>query len=153
MVPERGFRLDGLESFGPSPLLTREELEYYTAEYSRSGVHGPLNWYRTREINWEDEYAHFFQPGDVEHPLTVEQEVLFVLAKRDGALNPELAKGMVEGGENAVLPRLRRREINAGHWVLWEKPEEVNELVKLWLEEVVFKNNGLTDRVGRENKL
>lgn len=153
MVPERGFRLEGLESFGPSPLLTCDELEYYTAEFSRSGVHGPLNWYRTREVNWEDEYAYFFHCGDVQHPPRVEQEVLFVLAKRDGALNPELAKGMVEGGENAMLPRLRRREINAGHWVLWERPEEVNQVVKQWLEEVVFKTNGVTDGVGRGTKL
>lgn len=145
MVPERGLRLQGLDTFGPSPLLTEDELDYYAAEFSRSGLHGPFNWYRTREVNWEDEYAHFFRFGEVEHPPRVEQEVLFVLAKRDGALKSELAKAMVGRGDKALLPRLTRREIDGNHWVLLEKPEEVNKLLGEWIEEVVFmgKQEGL----------
>lgn len=36
------------------------------------------------------------------------------------------------------LPQLTRKEVNTNHWALWEAPEQVNEIVKEWLEEVVF---------------
>jgi hypothetical protein len=32
-----------------------QDLEYYAKEYMRHGLHGPLNWYRTRRINFEDD--------------------------------------------------------------------------------------------------
>jgi len=70
--PETGIDLDGLETIGVAPSLDGEacsseirsqtvidpelqELENYTREYMRHGVHGPLNWYRTRRINFEDD--------------------------------------------------------------------------------------------------
>jgi soluble epoxide hydrolase / lipid-phosphate phosphatase len=40
-----------------------------------------------------------------------------------------------------VIPMLRRREVDAGHWALWEKPEEINRIVKEWMVEVVFTHN------------
>ena len=39
----------------PSPLLSEVMLDFYADEYARNGVHGGLNWYRTREVNFEDE--------------------------------------------------------------------------------------------------
>jgi soluble epoxide hydrolase / lipid-phosphate phosphatase len=30
-------------------------MDYYVDQYSRSGLHGTVNWYRTREANWKDE--------------------------------------------------------------------------------------------------
>lgn len=136
--PAKGIRLQGLEAHTKTSLLTEEELEYYASEFSRTGMHGPLNWYRTREVNWEDEWATFFQSGRVSEAPKLEQEVLFVVASRDGALKPELAKHMLEGAEG-VVPSLRRREVQAGHWALWERPEEVNGIVREWVEEIVFK--------------
>lgn len=70
--PESGIDLAGLETIGVAPSLDGEacsseiksqtvtdsklqELEYYTREYMRHGLHGPLNWYRTRRINFEDD--------------------------------------------------------------------------------------------------
>lgn len=146
--PEHGVRLQGLEAYAETPLLSENELEYYASEFARTGIHGPLNWYRTREVNWEEEWAAFFRYGAVREAPKVQQEVLFVVARRDGALKPELAKRMLEGGEG-VIPRLRRREVDAGHWALWEKPEEVNRIVREWMEEVVFAHNA----VGEGSKL
>lgn len=80
-------------------------------------------------------------------PPRVEQEVLFVLATRDTALKKEMAGRMVEGGEG-VVGRLRRREVNGGHWVLWERPEEVNAAVREWVDEVVF--GGMKDGEGQK---
>ncbi|KAF7504089.1 hypothetical protein GJ744_002854 [Endocarpon pusillum] len=146
--PNAGFDLAGLEKFGQSRLLSQEELEYYASEFSRNGLHGPCNWYRTREINWEDEWEYLFRFDEVKERPRLEQEVLFVLATKDGALRPEMARHMVEGGEGAeaTLPRLRRREIKAGHWALWERPMEVNEVIKEWVEEVIFGGEGEGDK-------
>lgn len=37
----------------PWPWLSALELEFYIAEYSRSGFTGGLNWYRSMDIKWE----------------------------------------------------------------------------------------------------
>ena len=39
----------------PSPLVSAEMLDFYADEYARNGMHGGLNWYRTREVNFNDE--------------------------------------------------------------------------------------------------
>lgn len=151
--PEVGIQLSNLDKFGPTRLLTEEELDYYASEFSRHGMHAPLNWYRNREVNWEDEWEHFFRFGEVKEAPRLEQEVLFVLATKDGALKPEMAKGMVEGGKGLVA-RLRRREVEASHWALWEKPEEVNKHVREWINEVVFSGDEVGDgKTGKESKL
>lgn len=86
-------------------------------------VAGVVNWYRNREQNFQDELA-----------LTkkiIEVPVLFIQATSDEALPPAMAVGM-----ERWLPRLTRREVGAGHWVLWEKPVEVCGMVGEWLERV-----------------
>ncbi|ERF71229.1 hypothetical protein EPUS_08147 [Endocarpon pusillum Z07020] len=156
--PNAGFNLAGLEKLGHTPSLSEEELEYYASEFSRNGLHGPCNWYRTHEINWEDEWEYIFRFGEVKELPRLEQEVLFVLATKDEALRPEMARHMVEGGEGpkGLLPRLRRREVEVGHFAHWESPAEVNEVIKGWVEEVVFGckgEGGGKERVGTGSKL
>ncbi|KAI4772445.1 hypothetical protein E4T52_12562 [Aureobasidium sp. EXF-3400] len=123
--PETGIDLEGLKTTGLAPSLNGEELEYYTKEYMRHGLHGPLNWYRTRRINYEDdlklETKQFVQP------------VLFISGTLDAVLTPEMSKGM-----EAFIPRLKRREVKTGHWALTQAPGEVNRIVKEWLQEEVL---------------
>lgn len=38
------------------------------------------------------------------------------------------------------LPNLTLKQVNTSHWALWEKPEEVNEIIAGWLEQDVFGN-------------
>jgi len=59
--------------------------------------------------------------------------VLFVQATRDNVLTPSLSIGMEDH-----VPRLTRREVNAGHWALWQTAEAVNGHLKEWFESVVF---------------
>lgn len=33
------------------------------------------------------------------------------------------------------IPQLTKREVDCGHWALWEKPAEVNAFLKEWLQE------------------
>ena len=46
-----------------------QEIDYYVSQFKRSGFHGPLNWYRTRIINYNDER---------DLPLNIPQPALMV---------------------------------------------------------------------------
>lgn len=108
----------------------------------RHGLHGPLNWYRTRRINFEDDlewvdprrskqsYANPSRLGTKQ----VMQPVLFISGRLDAVLKPEMSKGM-----EMFVANLRRREVEAGHWALTQVPREVNETLGKWLDEVVFR--------------
>lgn len=121
-----GCHFEHLEGVSPSSILTKEEMDWYVKQYSRTGMHGPLNWYRTGEINWEEErdYVHTFKK--------FEMPTLFVCATRDAALPPAMSKGM-----DGFFESLTRGEVNASHWALWERPAEVNALIKDFLTEKV----------------
>ncbi|EXJ89557.1 hypothetical protein A1O3_02624 [Capronia epimyces CBS 606.96] len=137
-----GVDLAGQPRVGKTKLLDDDELDYYVTEYSRHGLHGPLNWYRNREDNFMNEWRDFFQSGnkdaaEVARDVTIQQEVLFVLATRDQALKPFMAERMGE-----QIPNLTRREVATSHWALWEQPEEINRLIEEWLQEKVFDQTG-----------
>ncbi|KAF2150701.1 epoxide hydrolase [Myriangium duriaei CBS 260.36] len=125
MTPEKGVDLSLIGSVQKSPLLEDEEMQYIVEKYSRNGMHGPLNWYRTREANFKDERKLTHRKMD--HP------VLFILANKDNILTREYAAGMERD-----VPNLTRREVTAGHWALWQASDEVNQHVQEWLEMVVF---------------
>lgn len=123
---------------GKSKLLSDAEIDYYVQEYARNGVNGPLNWYRTREHVYMDEWRDFFDNGRKVGPaaqqeMRLKQEVLFVLARKDQALKPFMAEKMSER-----ITNLTRREVDAGHWALWEKPQDCNRIIGEWLHEKVF---------------
>jgi soluble epoxide hydrolase/lipid-phosphate phosphatase len=56
-----------------------------------------------------------------------------VQANYDNVLKPEMSKNMGE-----FLPNLTRGEVDASHWALTQKPEEVNAIVRNWLEKQGF---------------
>ncbi|OQE86029.1 hypothetical protein PENNAL_c0022G09911 [Penicillium nalgiovense] len=118
----KGVLLDKIGQLKPSRLLSEEELEFYTNEFARSGIHGPLNWYRTRDVNHEDELAILNR--EIQIPT------LFIQGLRDQALPPHLGKSMAK-----QVPRLTLKQVNTSHWALWEKPEEVNEIIGTWLKD------------------
>ena len=144
---EQGVLFSNLALLHPTPLLEPHEMDYYVAEFARHGLNGPLNWYRNREVNYMDEWAHFFASGKHarREVQKLEQEILFVLATKDAALTPALAQKM---GDR--IPRLTRAEVESGHWALWQKPAEINQIVKSWLEDKVLV--AVTERV-RKSKL
>ncbi|KAM3072018.1 hypothetical protein ACMFMF_007414 [Clarireedia jacksonii] len=127
-----GAIFENLPKAGPTPLLSKEELDYYAQEYSINGIRGPLNWYRTGELNFADEkeLAKKFE----EEGYKVEIPHLFIAGSKDDALPPKMSEGMEDlFGEG----KLTRREVNTSHWALWEKPGEINEYIKEFVEKVV----------------
>ncbi|PGH15456.1 hypothetical protein AJ79_02433 [Helicocarpus griseus UAMH5409] len=120
-----GVLLDKFQQLQRSKVLSEEELDYYVDEFARHGVHGPLNWYRTREQNYKDDLSLLGRPLDI--------PVLFVLATQDQALRPALSRNMAK-----YVPNLTTAEVEAGHWALWQAPGECNEAIGKWIEGVVF---------------
>lgn len=59
----------------------------------------------------------------------IKQPVLFIQATYDSVLKPEMSKSM-----DSLIPNLTRGEVPATHWALTQKPEEVNQILRGWLE-------------------
>lgn len=121
-----GVLFDNLPKIGQSPLVSPAEVEHYVSQYmlrDAPQMRGPLNWYRTRELNHQDEKALVEKGGKLEMPA------LFITATNDVALPPSMSAGMDEHFTN-----LTRGEVVATHWALWEAAEEVNQQVTKWLD-------------------
>ncbi|KAJ4355743.1 uncharacterized protein N0V89_003763 [Didymosphaeria variabile] len=120
--PNKGLLVEKLPHIGDSKLLNGKILDHYVQEYSRHGVHGPLNWYRTRKVNWEHDRALLTKK-------TIEVPVLFIQATEDSVLKPEMSKGMEH-----FIPNLTRGEVKASHWALTQTPDKVNAIIVSWLD-------------------
>lgn len=126
---DTGVLFENIEKMGDSPLLNDEEVEYYVQQYARNGVRGPLNWYRTRKINFEEELA-LLKDGQ---PPKVKPPALMVAAKQDRALPPKMSEGM-----EVHFDSLKKVEVNGTHWALWEPyAEEVNGHIGGFVEELL----------------
>lgn len=62
---------------------------------------------------------------------TIDIPVLFIQATKDEALPPAMSEGMEE-----YVTNMTRKSVPTSHWALWEAPEQVNGMVKEWLEKV-----------------
>lgn len=58
---------------------------------------------------------------------------LFISATKDVVLKPEMAARMGKHFDN-----LTHKEVEAGHWALWEASVEVNDVLRNWFDEQVF---------------
>lgn len=124
--PVKGVLIENLPKLGKGRLFSDKELDYYVKQYSRNGLHGTLNWYRARKVNWEEDL-------ELINRKTISIPTLFIQANYDSVLQPSMARDMEK-----YLTNLSRGEVNATHWALTQKPEEVNAIVKSWLEKVGF---------------
>ena len=125
---DQGPLFDNLPKLGPSPLVSSEEMDYYVEEYMRQDapqLRGPLNWYRTRKLNWEQELPLAKTFSQLEMPA------LFISATRDVALPPEMS-----AGTDKYFKQLTRGEVNASHWALWQAADGVNDQLLSWLKSV-----------------
>lgn len=105
---------------GSRVVLSDEDLAVYADAYRRSGFRGGINLYRNIDSNWRN------MEGRDE---TVRAPSLWVGAELDMFLPPESATGM-----EALIPDLERHVIaGSGHWVMWEKPVELNAILIDWL--------------------
>ncbi|CAK9041926.1 Bifunctional epoxide hydrolase 2 [Includes: Cytosolic epoxide hydrolase 2 (CEH) (Epoxide hydratase) (Soluble epoxide hydrolase) (SEH) [Durusdinium trenchii] len=103
-----------------SLLVSDDVIQVYIDAFQRSGFHGGVNLYRNVDRNWE-----LMESRDE----TVRAPGLWIGADLDLFLPPESADGM-----EALVPDLEKHVIaGSGHWVMWEKPQDLNALVIDWL--------------------
>lgn len=99
-------------------------------EYSRNGLHGPMNWYRTRSINGEDELPLAKEMATFKFQMPA----MLVMAGQDLALPPSLADGQEQyfavGLKKEVLP-------HASHWALIHCPDESNKYIGEFVKQVL----------------
>ena len=108
--------------------LAVEDLEFYVAEFERTGFTGALNRYRNVDRDWGDLTVW------ARRPITVPS--LFIGGDRDG---PTLWGASAIARFAQTLPDLRGSHVLAGcgHWTAQERPSEVNELLVSFLDAVV----------------
>jgi pimeloyl-ACP methyl ester carboxylesterase len=119
--------LDGLADPDPFPSwLTTADLDYYVREFRQSGFRGPLNRYRTSELDFAQQSAVADQ--------RIEQPAAFIA----GTLDPVLR--FVPGVDLIEVMRGRMGDLrlvklidDAGHWVQQESPVEVNNALLQFL--------------------
>lgn len=141
-TPEKGVDFELLEKVGPSPIMTPEEIEFYVEEYfakpdEKKPLRGPLNWYRTTRIKWEEELP-LAQAKVGSEEKKIVTPALMVLSSKDVALPPSMAQGMGKFFESLVV-----REVETSHWALVEDPVRVNGFIGEFVKSVLEKEVGV----------
>lgn len=122
-----GVREENIDSIGQSPLMSKEMTDFYVQEFSRHGLRGPCNWYRTRELNSEDEEKlvdpnfKFPMPG------------MLLMADKDAALPPWMATGQEQYFAAGLKLELLT---DCSHWAMIQKPLEVNKHIGDFIKSV-----------------
>ena len=99
------------------PIMSDNELAVFIAAFESTGFTGSINWYRNLDRNW-----HLL--ADV-NPI-IQQPTLMIYGDRD----------VVAKSENltAFVPNVEVVNLDCGHWIQQEKPEETNQAILKWLE-------------------
>ncbi|CCC10586.1 hypothetical protein SMACR_06471 [Sordaria macrospora] len=134
---EKGCLFENLPKMGKTPLLDDREMEYYVKEVAgndKGSMRGGVNWYRTTQVNYEEERELLKQlekrgKSAKTGEKIVEPPALFIQATRDTALPPAMSEGM----ERYFEKKLMKREVDATHWALWEQPVKVNQAIAEFL--------------------
>jgi pimeloyl-ACP methyl ester carboxylesterase len=111
--------------------LSEEDLQTYVDAYELTGFTGGLNWYRNVNRNWERS-AHLAG-------ARVRQPALFITGSRDPARNPPAMERLAQN-----VPGLLGMHVleGCGHWTQQERPDEVNQLLIAFLNQVTREDKG-----------
>ena len=116
---ERGLLAGMVNPVSLPSWITEGDVDFYAAEFARTGFRGGLNWYRNIDRNWE--LLAPFAGARVMVPA------LYIAGDRDIVLG---FAGMQETIENlsTVVPQLRGTVIlpGCGHWTQQERATDVN---------------------------
>ena len=108
------------------PWISEEDVSFYANEFRQSGFRGPLSYYRNLDLTWE---------LTKDSPREISQPALFVAGERDGVILmaadalKELDKHVTDLRVNKLIPKI-------GHWTQQEAPDEVNQALIQFLEEI-----------------
>ncbi len=109
---------------GPLPAwLSDEDVTYLVSQFERTGLRGPLNWYRNSTANWELMAAW--------HHAALRQPSLFIGGDRDIVYRWPGFSDLISVLREYSMPNLTKAVVleGCGHWTQQERPDEVNALV------------------------
>ncbi|MCG8349099.1 MAG: alpha/beta hydrolase, partial [Chloroflexales bacterium] len=100
------------------PIMSDSELAVFVSAFESTGFTGSINWYRNLDRNW-----HLL--ADV-NPI-IQQPTLMIYGDRD----------LVQKSEKLTefVPNVEVVNLDCGHWIQQEKPEETNHAILTWLEQ------------------
>ena len=103
----------------------------FVERLSRGGMAGPVCYYHALKDNTmlEDERKLCGTPGDEARKIRV--PLLYIGQTGDWVCRTDLMKDAVDQG---LVDDLEERVVDAGHWVLYEKPEEIAAHIIEWLK-------------------
>ncbi|MBK8197035.1 MAG: alpha/beta fold hydrolase [Acidobacteria bacterium] len=107
--------------------MSTADLDYYEAEFRKSGLFGPISRYRNHTRDFE-----FLSPF---RGKTIDQPACFIAGDKDPAFN---GFGMVADPIARMRPAVPNLEVaevlpGCGHWTQQERPAEVNAALVPWL--------------------
>jgi pimeloyl-ACP methyl ester carboxylesterase len=99
--------------------------EYYLRTFQKAGsLRGPLNYYKTRELNYKDEL-------DLIDTAQITCPVVFIGALKDVAQPP------TTWNRQGWVPQLERHTVRGGHWALVEdEGKEIAPIIQTWVAKV-----------------
>jgi pimeloyl-ACP methyl ester carboxylesterase len=98
--------------------MSDSELAVFVSAFKSSGFTASINWYRNLDRNWR-------LLADV-NPI-IQQPALMIYGDRD--VIPKFEK------LTKFVPNVEVVNLNCGHWIQEEKPEETNQAILKWLEQ------------------
>ena len=128
-VPRNSTMLGSMKAAppGPLPFMSDDELRAYAAAFRAGGFRGPLSWYRNFPQNAADAAAY----GD----NIIRQPAGFLAGDREVVLR--MLPNQLENLRRMCADlRLEVSLPGAGHWVQQERPEEVNQALVGFLDDV-----------------
>ena len=101
----------------------------WTDRLKQDGWTGPLNWYKaiTGDVGIDDEKAAIEAGRDV-----LDVPYLFVAATQDPLAPAAAVQGLQAQG---LLKDVMVKSVEAGHWCMLEKPDEVGSAIVTWLDD------------------
>jgi pimeloyl-ACP methyl ester carboxylesterase len=104
---------------------TQDVWKFYLSSFQRVGsLRGPLTYYKTRELNYNDELG-------LEGKERIQCPAMFVGAMDDRALPPAMWENQ------QWVPHLERHAVGGGHWCLVENGgTEVGKVIQKWVTKV-----------------
>ena len=120
VAPEPGMMMINLaraETPAGDPLMSDAALAVFTSAFESTGFTGSVNWYRNLDRNW-----HMLADVD---PI-IQQPALMIYGDQDMVVKLENLSDFV--------PNVEVVNLDCGHWIQQEKPEETTREILSWLE-------------------
>ncbi|MFW2381206.1 MAG: alpha/beta fold hydrolase, partial [Acidimicrobiales bacterium] len=100
------------------PIMSDSELAVFVSAFESTGFTGSINWYRNLDRNW-----HLLADVD---PI-IHQPTLMIYGDQDAVAKPKNLQDFVPNAEEVNL--------DCGHWIQQEKPEETTQAILKWLDQ------------------